>query len=205
VSAMARIPSRAFCSAAVPCGHRLPGRLSWLPGRPPGQRAGRPGRADAHFRMVTRSAWKWPGRLGTVPRVHVPEKVGPEEGMLFPLPRRLPPFWMKNCRVPLDLIWLSEPWRSSTSRQECPPAPRPCPATFDAEGPFVLEVKGDGGESRPARGGPGAASGGWKRLPGPSIGCGEMYRTSTGCAFSQENPGLGVQGLLSNNPILSEH
>ena len=52
------------------------------------------------------------------------EKVGPEEGMLFIFdgPDRHS-MWMKNCKVPLDLIWLDEALRVVEIARDVPPCP----------------------------------------------------------------------------------
>ncbi len=40
------------------------------------------------------------------------ERVGPEEGMLFRFPvASFQSIWMKNCLVPLDIIWVREDGR----------------------------------------------------------------------------------------------
>ena len=73
------------------------------------------------------------------------EKVGPEEGMLFPFPADdFHPFWMKNCRVPLDLIWLSETLTVVHIEARVPPCVHdPCPNYLPMrKARFVLEVKG---------------------------------------------------------------
>jgi uncharacterized membrane protein (UPF0127 family) len=73
------------------------------------------------------------------------EKVGPEEGMLFPFATDdFHPFWMKNCLVPLDLIWLSETLTVVHLEARVPPCTHdPCPSYLPMrKARFVLEVKG---------------------------------------------------------------
>jgi len=74
------------------------------------------------------------------------ERVGPREGMLFLFegPGRHS-IWMKNCKVPLDLIWLDEAWRVTFIAHE----QQPCPAEGECPGVapmglsrYVLEVAG---------------------------------------------------------------
>lgn len=72
-------------------------------------------------------------------------EIPPDEGMLFlnrtPAVRH---FWMKNCLVPIDMIWLTEDHRIAFIQHSAPPcASDPCPVfgpstpTFD-----ILEVRG---------------------------------------------------------------
>lgn len=72
------------------------------------------------------------------------EKVGREEGMLFLFDRTdFHPFWMKNCRVPLDLIWLDEEFRVVHLELEVPPCSAdPCPGYFPmSKARYALEVR----------------------------------------------------------------
>ena len=72
-------------------------------------------------------------------------EIGPEEGLLFhnqePAIRR---FWMKNCLVPIDMIWLDGEHKVLYIERSAPPCVAdPCPSY----GPFVpslhvLEVAG---------------------------------------------------------------
>lgn len=59
------------------------------------------------------------------------ENVGPREGMLFwyPSSGRFG-FWMKNCLVPLDIVWLDESWRVVHVVENAAPcaASGPCPS-----------------------------------------------------------------------------
>lgn len=73
------------------------------------------------------------------------ETLGDEEGMLFPfdIPRRYG-FWMKNVRIPLDIIWLDTNRRIVWIVERA----RPCTADScpmylpEAEASYVLEVVG---------------------------------------------------------------
>jgi len=72
------------------------------------------------------------------------EGVGPEEGMLFLFPRDdFHSFWMKNCRVSLDLVWLSEGLTVVHLEKRVPPCRRdPCPSYLPMrKARLVLEVK----------------------------------------------------------------
>jgi hypothetical protein len=72
------------------------------------------------------------------------ERVGPREGMLFVFEADAPhAFWMKNCRVALDMIWLDRSRRVvwiAADRQPCPEAGE-CP-TIAPPSParYVLEL-----------------------------------------------------------------
>ena len=73
------------------------------------------------------------------------EKVDPGEGMLFLFPvNDFHSFWMKNCRVPLDLIWLTESLTVVHLEKEVPPCRRdPCPSYLPMrKARLVLEVRG---------------------------------------------------------------
>ncbi len=72
------------------------------------------------------------------------DRVGPEEGMLFLFPTEdFYAFWMKNCRVPLDIIWLSGEMRVVHLEGKVPPCRRdPCPSYPPmSKARFVLEVQ----------------------------------------------------------------
>lgn len=78
------------------------------------------------------------------------ERVPEGEGMVFLLPSLdIHPFWMKNCRTALDIIWLDEGWRIVHIAAEVPPCKDdPCPTYSPMlKSQFVLEV-GPGGASR---------------------------------------------------------
>jgi uncharacterized protein len=70
---------------------------------------------------------------------------GEHDGMLFVFarPDRYP-FWMKNVRAALDIIWLDEAHRIVSIVENAPPCPRePCPMyTPRASASFVVEVAG---------------------------------------------------------------
>ena len=67
------------------------------------------------------------------------------EGMLFPfdVPGRYG-FWMKNVRIPLDIIWLDTRGRVVWIVESAPPcASDPCPMYVpDADAGYVVEVVG---------------------------------------------------------------
>jgi uncharacterized membrane protein (UPF0127 family) len=70
-------------------------------------------------------------------------EVGPREGMLFwyPEPGRYS-FWMKNCLVPLDIVWLDASWRVTHVVERAEPCPRsgPCPSLVPpSEARYILE------------------------------------------------------------------
>ncbi|MEW6756859.1 MAG: DUF192 domain-containing protein [Acidobacteriota bacterium] len=73
------------------------------------------------------------------------EFLAPDEGMLFLFDtEEARPFWMKNCRIPLDLVWLDGGFRIVEITPEVPPCPAdPCPS-FAPSVPIrhVLEVNG---------------------------------------------------------------
>ena len=74
------------------------------------------------------------------------EKVGPYEGMifLFESPARHG-IWMKNCKVPLDIIWLDEDLRVVEIAPQLEPCPDsgPCPTAVPMRNAsYVLEVAG---------------------------------------------------------------
>ena len=78
-------------------------------------------------------------------------------GMLFVFPDdRQHSFWMLNCRVPLDLVWLDAEMQVVHLFEHAPPCPeRPCPSYAPpVEARFVIEVAG--GRARPAGLVPGA-------------------------------------------------
>jgi uncharacterized membrane protein (UPF0127 family) len=83
-------------------------------------------------------------RLGYMFREHV----GPRDGMLFvfDLPGRHS-IWMKNCRVPLDIIWLDPDFRVveiAADRQPCPEQ-GDCPAIAPMRmASYVLEIAAGG-------------------------------------------------------------
>lgn len=74
------------------------------------------------------------------------EKVGEREGMLFIFEAAgRHSFWMKNCKVPLDIIWLDEAFRVVQIAPDLPPCPTEgdCPfATPLQPARYVLELAG---------------------------------------------------------------
>lgn len=74
------------------------------------------------------------------------EHVGPREGMLFLFERLgTHSIWMKNCKVPLDLIWLDEEFRVVHIEHNRPPCPEKgdCPAVEPMRlNRYVLEIAG---------------------------------------------------------------
>lgn len=71
------------------------------------------------------------------------ERVGPQEGMLFWYPTNgVWSFWMKNCRVALDIVWLDDAWRVVHVVENAEPCPAngPCPSLVPpVEARYVLE------------------------------------------------------------------
>ncbi len=74
------------------------------------------------------------------------ERVGPQEGMLFLFDEaERHPFWMKNCKVNLDIIWIDAHQRVAEIAHDQPPCPGdgPCPNVFPMRvASYVLEVAG---------------------------------------------------------------
>src|SRR5262245_17069922 len=72
------------------------------------------------------------------------DRVGPHDGMLFLFDdAERWPFWMKNCRVSLDILWLDEAFRVVWVAANAPP----CPASGDCQplepperARYVLEI-----------------------------------------------------------------
>ncbi len=78
------------------------------------------------------------------------EKVPDGEGMVFFMEAPgIHPFWMKNCRTALDIIWLDEAWRIVHIATSVPPCREdPCPTYAPMQRSlYVLEV-GPGGAAR---------------------------------------------------------
>lgn len=73
------------------------------------------------------------------------EDLPEDRGMLFLFDTdEVRPFWMKNCKIPLDLLWLDASFRVADISEELPPCPvDPCP-NFSPRVPIrhVLEVNG---------------------------------------------------------------
>jgi uncharacterized membrane protein (UPF0127 family) len=72
------------------------------------------------------------------------EKIGEQEGMLFVFDAPgHHPFWMKNCRAALDIIWLDDDFRVVEIAEDRPPCPAEgdCPSVHPQRAArFVLEV-----------------------------------------------------------------
>ncbi|HVE70888.1 MAG TPA: DUF192 domain-containing protein [Thermoanaerobaculia bacterium] len=78
---------------------------------------------------------------GLMYRDHLP----PDRGMLFLFPEDGDyPFWMKNTRIPLDMIWIDASHRIAAVKFEVPPCKAdPCPSyPPNARARYVLEVAG---------------------------------------------------------------
>jgi len=76
-------------------------------------------------------------------------EVPPGTGMLFVFPRPAPePFWMKGCRVSLDIAWLDRDGRVVHLEEGLPPCrEEPCPTWApDRPASYVIEVAA--GEAR---------------------------------------------------------
>ena len=74
------------------------------------------------------------------------EQVAADEGMLFIFDQPgQHPFWMKNCKVNLDIIWIDEAQRVVQIAHDRPPCPEvgDCPNIFPMRiASYVLEVAG---------------------------------------------------------------
>ena len=70
-------------------------------------------------------------------------QVGPNEGMLFWYPESgRYSFWMKNCLVPLDIVWLDATWRVThvVERAEPCPSSGPCPSLVPpSDARYIME------------------------------------------------------------------
>ncbi len=72
------------------------------------------------------------------------------EGMVFLMDREgFHPFWMKNCLIPLDILWLDERWRIVHMERSVPPCEEdPCPSYVPMRrSRYVLEI-GSGASDR---------------------------------------------------------
>ena len=71
------------------------------------------------------------------------ESLSPDRGMLFIFPRpAVHPFWMKNCRFPIDILWLGADKNIVRIIERVPPCPDdPCPV-YDprVEALYAIEV-----------------------------------------------------------------
>ena len=73
------------------------------------------------------------------------DHLAPGAGMLFFFPQEGEyPFWMKNTRIPLDIIWVDANRRIAHVKHEVPPCHVPdCPSyPPDAIAKYVLEIAG---------------------------------------------------------------
>ena len=72
-------------------------------------------------------------------------RVSDREGMLFLMEAPgYHPFWMKNCKVSLDILWLDDAWRIVHIERKLPPCSQePCPSYLPMrESLYVLEIQG---------------------------------------------------------------
>ncbi len=73
------------------------------------------------------------------------DRLAPDAGMLFLFPEDGEyPFWMKNTRIPLDMIWIDANKRVAHVKFDVPPCRAdPCPSyPPHARARYVLEVAG---------------------------------------------------------------
>ena len=73
------------------------------------------------------------------------DHLAPDAGMLFFFDREDEyPFWMKNTRIPLDIIWIDSTRRIAHVKHEVPPCVIPdCPSyPPNAKAQYVLELAG---------------------------------------------------------------
>jgi len=64
-------------------------------------------------------------------------------GMLFILPENGPhSFWMKNCIVPLDIIFLNDSKEITSIHKNCQPCNSKDCENFNGNGSYVLEIAG---------------------------------------------------------------
>ena len=62
-------------------------------------------------------------------------------GLLFLMGGRKQCFWMKNCIIPLDIIFI-EDGKISHIHHNCPPCKTEDCENYCGEGDFILEIKG---------------------------------------------------------------
>ena len=75
------------------------------------------------------------------------DQLDPAAGMLFFFPQEGEyPFWMKNTRIPLDIIWIDANQRIAHIKHDVPPCrTEDCPSyPPNATAKYVLEVAGGG-------------------------------------------------------------
>ena len=73
------------------------------------------------------------------------DQLAPGDGMLFFFPSDgYYPFWMKNTRIPLDIIWIDANRRIAHVKHQVPPCHVPdCPSyPPNAKAKYVLEIAG---------------------------------------------------------------
>jgi len=73
------------------------------------------------------------------------ERVTDQEGMVFLMGEMdFHPFWMKNCRVSLDILWLDDGWKVVHLEQNVPPCRQdPCHNYTPMQAAlYVLELQG---------------------------------------------------------------
>ena len=84
------------------------------------------------------------------------EDLPPDRGMLFLFPTDEPRgFWMKNCKIPIDMVWLDADYRVVDITRSAPPCTAdPCP-TYSPSFPCrnVLEVGGGVSAAHPLEAG----------------------------------------------------
>jgi len=72
------------------------------------------------------------------------DSITDKEGMVFFMEQiDFHPFWMKNCRIALDILWLDEHWRVVHIEKNLPPCREdPCPNYQPMQAAlYVLEVQ----------------------------------------------------------------
>ena len=72
------------------------------------------------------------------------KKIGDDEGMVFLMESLgFHPFWMKNSKVGLDIVWLDENWKVVHLEKDVPPCSAdPCPGYSPMQAAlYVLEVR----------------------------------------------------------------
>ena len=72
------------------------------------------------------------------------ERISDTEGMIFLMGELgLHPFWMKNCKVGLDILWLDESWKVVHIERKVPPCLKdPCPGYVPMQASlYVLEIQ----------------------------------------------------------------
>lgn len=77
--------------------------------------------------------------LGLMFRDSLPD----DHGMIFVFPREaMRAFWMKNCRIPLDILYFDEDLRLVSMSENTPPCTTPRCPSYPSTGPakYVLEL-----------------------------------------------------------------